>query len=41
MATQVVKVSLDIDFDWLFTECAPHDAIAQRAGRINRYRDPS
>lgn len=39
IATQVVEVSLDIDFDWLFTECAPPDAIAQRAGRINRYRD--
>lgn len=40
IATQVMEVSLDIDFDWLFTECAPPDAIAQRAGRINRYRDP-
>ncbi len=39
IATQVVEVSLDIDFDWLFTECAPPDAIAQRAGRVNRYRD--
>jgi len=41
IATQVVEVSLDVDFDWLFTECAPPDAIAQRAGRVNRYRDPS
>lgn len=40
IATQVVEVSLDIDYDWLFTECAPPDAIAQRAGRVNRYRDP-
>lgn len=39
IATQVVEVSLDIDFDWLFTECAPPDAIVQRAGRVNRYRD--
>jgi CRISPR-associated endonuclease/helicase Cas3 len=39
IATQIVEVSLDIDFDWLFTECAPPDAIAQRAGRVNRYRD--
>ncbi|HHU63702.1 MAG TPA: CRISPR-associated helicase Cas3' [Clostridiales bacterium] len=40
IATQVVEVSLDIDFDWMFTECAPPDALAQRAGRVNRYRDP-
>ncbi len=39
IATQVVEVSLDIDYDLLFTECAPPDAIAQRAGRVNRYRD--
>ena len=38
IATQVVEVSLDIDFDMMFTECAPPDAIAQRAGRINRRR---
>lgn len=38
IATQVVEVSLDIDFDILFTENAPIDAIIQRAGRINRKR---
>lgn len=38
IATQVVEVSLDIDFDVLFTECAPPDALVQRAGRINRAR---
>lgn len=36
VATQIVEVSLDIDFDVLFTEIAPIDAIVQRAGRINR-----
>jgi len=39
IATQVVEVSLDIDFDIMFTECAPPDAIAQRAGRVNRRRE--
>ena len=39
IATQVVEVSLDIDFDILFTENAPIDAIIQRAGRVNRKRE--
>lgn len=39
IATQVVEVSLDIDFDLMFTECAPPDAIVQRAGRVNRRRE--
>jgi len=39
IATQVVEVSLDIDFDILYTENAPIDAIIQRAGRINRKRE--
>ncbi|MBZ9728750.1 CRISPR-associated helicase Cas3' [Salegentibacter sp. JZCK2] len=41
IATQVVEVSLDIDFDILFTENAPIDAIIQRAGRVNRKRQKS
>ncbi len=39
VATQVVEVSLDINFDILYTECAPIDSIIQRAGRINRRGD--
>ena len=38
IATQVVEVSLDIDYDVMFTECAPPDALVQRAGRVNRRR---
>jgi len=39
IATQVVEVSLDIDFDFLFSENAPMEAIIQRAGRVNRKRN--
>jgi len=36
ISTQVVEVSLDIDFSILFTELAPLDALVQRFGRVNR-----
>lgn len=36
ICTQLVEVSLDIDFPVLFTEIAPVDALIQRMGRILR-----
>lgn len=36
VTTQVVEVSLDIDYDILYTETAPVDALVQRMGRVNR-----
>ena len=38
VSTQVVEVSLDIDYDMLFSEPAPLDALIQRMGRVNRKR---
>ncbi|MBW2046016.1 MAG: CRISPR-associated helicase Cas3' [Deltaproteobacteria bacterium] len=36
VATQVVEVSLDVDFEQAFFEPAPIDALVQRMGRVNR-----
>lgn len=41
VATQVVEVSLDIDFDVLFSDPAPLECLVQRFGRINRSRRKS
>jgi CRISPR-associated endonuclease/helicase Cas3 len=39
VATQVIECGMDIDYDVLFTEGAPLEAIIQRAGRVNRERN--
>jgi CRISPR-associated endonuclease/helicase Cas3 len=38
VATQVVEVSLDIDFDVVLSEPAPLESLVQRFGRVNRGR---
>lgn len=39
ISTQVIEVSLDINFDLMVTECAPFPDLIQRFGRINRVRN--
>ncbi len=36
VATQTIEVSLNVDFDTIYTEPAPLEALAQRFGRVNR-----
>lgn len=36
VGTQAIEVSLDIDFDVLYSDPAPLDALLQRFGRVNR-----
>ena len=38
VGTQAIEVSLDIDYDIIYTEPAPIDALIQRFGRVNRRR---
>jgi CRISPR-associated endonuclease/helicase Cas3 len=40
VTTQVCEMSLDLDADVLFSECAPVSSLVQRFGRANRHAKP-
>ncbi|MCM8787734.1 MAG: CRISPR-associated helicase Cas3' [Candidatus Omnitrophica bacterium] len=37
VCTQIAEISLDISYEFLFTEMAPFPSLVQRFGRVNRY----
>lgn len=39
VSTQITEMSLDVDFDTVFSELAPADALLQRMGRMARHDD--
>lgn len=39
VATQIVEMSMDVDFDTIFSELAPADSLLQRIGRVRRHDD--
>lgn len=41
VATQVIECGLDIDYDVMYTEGAPLEALIQRSGRVNRAESTS